>query len=458
MLTDPWFTFTATYDPGERIDTTVDALPDLDAVVITHEHYDHCDLEALAAYRDLSVPLIAPGTVVEEARAVGFTDVRLLEAWDATTEGDVTITAAPGKHGVHEVTFVIQGGDRTVYFGDAQRWLDEVTTSVVTGNYVDPSAGRISFKQFYADWSKRQLWVPKTRENADLATGSVPFADSPMKAIRRSHVEAWVKAMSTTLAASTIKTRYVIVRSAFRAAVADKVIASDPSAGIALPRQRKTDAAMRIPTVEEVGQLLAHADSQRVSTRKGFSAYVALCAFAGLRLGEAAGVQVGDVDFLRRQLTVTRQLQRDGRTYEVRPPKYGSERVVYLPDELVLMLSEHVAARVNQGEPARWLFTVGDDPMYDNAITWRWRATRKAAGLPHVRLLDLRHFYASGLIAAGCDVVTVQRALGHSTASTTLNTYSHLWPNAEDRTRAAAGGLMRDALTIRYSMLPAEES
>lgn len=296
---------------------------------------------------------------------------------------------------------------------------------------------------------------PETRENADLATGSVPFAESPMKAIRRSHLEAWVKAMSATLAASTIKTRYVIVRSVFRAAIADKVIASDPSQGITLPRQRKAEAAMRIPTVASVGLLIAHADSQCVSTRRGFRAYVALCAFAGLRLGEAAGVQVADIDFLRRQLTVIRQLQRDGSTYGVWPPKYGSERVVYLPDDLVLMLSEHVAAHVGGGEPARWLFTVGDDPMYDNAITWRWRTTRQSAGLRHVRLHDLRHFYASGLIAAGCDVVTVQRALGHSAASTTLNTYSHLWPTAEDRTRKAASGLLRQALGLG---LPEETS
>jgi hypothetical protein len=48
------------------------------------------------------------------------------------------------------------------------------------------------------------------------------------------------------------------------------------------------------------------------------------------------------------------------------------------------------------------------------------------------------------LIAAGCDPVTVQRALGHANATTTLNTYSHLWPTAEDRTRAAAAGLVGD--------------
>jgi len=59
---------------------------------------------------------------------------------------------------------------------------------------------------------------------------------------------------------------------------------------------------------------------------------------------------------------------------------------------------------------------------------------------------DLRHFYASGLIAAGCDVVTVQRSLGHSKATTTLNTYAHLWPTAEDRTRKAAESIMAASL------------
>ena len=250
------------------------------------------------------------------------------------------------------------------------------------------------------------------------------------------------------LAATTIKTKFVIVRSVMRAAVKEKVISSDPAEGAVLPRRRKAEAAMRTPTVEEVGRLLASADSVRVSTRKGFRAFVALCAFAGLRLGEASGVQVRDIDFLRRELKVSRQIQRDGSGYKVAPPKYGSERAVSLPDDLLTMLAEHIATSTSQGAPDRWLFTIGGEPMHDNAVTWRWRATRKAAGLSWVRLHDLRHFYASGLIADGCSVVTVQRALGHATATTTLSTYAHLWPTAEDQTRKAAAGLMRAAMGI----------
>jgi integrase len=83
---------------------------------------------------------------------------------------------------------------------------------------------------------------------------------------------------------------------------------------------------------------------------------------------------------------------------------------------------------------------------------------RKRAKAERVRLHDLRHFYASGLIAQGCDVVTVQRALGHSSATTTLNTYSHLWPTAEDRTRNAASALMGEALAAHADSVRTETS
>ncbi len=65
---------------------------------------------------------------------------------------------------------------------------------------------------------------------------------------------------------------------------------------------------------------------------------------------------------------------------------------------------------------------------------------------------DLRHFHVNGLIAAGCDVATVQRALGHSKATTTLDTYFHLWPTAEDRTCKAAATLLADSLRTAIGM------
>lgn len=274
-----------------------------------------------------------------------------------------------------------------------------------------------------------------------------------------------MKRLAAKLAATTIDTRFTIVRGVFRAAVADRLIVSDPSVRVVRPRKRKAEAAMSIPTNADVATLLNAAEPpSRPKSRPGFTAFVALCAFAGLRRGEALGVQVGDIDFLARTLRVTRQLQRAkpadieagkslvgavaGITVMVRPPKYESERTIYLPDELVAILAEHVRQHTPTGEPSRWEFDDGFSPWHDNLVDYRWRSTRTHAGVTF-KLHELRHYFASGLIAAGCDVVTVQRATGHASATTTLSTYAHLWPTVEDKTRAAASGMAAAVLAAR---------
>ncbi len=136
-----------------------------------------------------------------------------------------------------------------------------------------------------------------------------------------------------------------------------------------------------------------------------------------------------------------------GGLIEVRAPKYGSERIVYLPDALVSQLAEHIASHRPGDDSTRWLFeATPGQPPHQNTVGHAWRQACRRGGVNGLTLHDLRHFYASGLIANGCDVVTVQRALGHAKATTTLNTYAHLWPTAEDRTRAAATRLMSAAL------------
>lgn len=325
---------------------------------------------------------------------------------------------------------------------NAQRWLDEVTAAVVRGDYVDPAAGKITFAQWFRRWSEVQAWTDGTSETATMTLASVTFADVPMNRITQLHVEAWLKAMTKPgpkrkkgLAASTRRTRYNYVRMAFLAAVKARVIRQDPTAGIAPPRVAKSEGRMRIPTPEQVRAALLEAPD-------GFHGFVAVCAFAGLRLGEAAGLQLRDVDFLRRTLSIQRQIQGqvNSKTVDV-SPKYESARTVYLPDDLVTVLAAHLENHPPLGDE-RWLFSLNGYVYNRNSAGNQWRRLRAKVGMDAFTLHDLRHFFASGLIADGCDVVTVQHALGHSSASITLNVYSHLWPKAEDRTRAAAANLM----------------
>lgn len=329
---------------------------------------------------------------------------------------------------------------------DGQQWLDEVTASVVTGMYVDPNAGKITFKAWYNVWMQRQVWATGTRLSAENILKAIDFADLPLKVIRPSHVQAWVKGMTQPagnrkqgLAPTTIRNRFNFVRMAMAAAVKDRLISVDPSEGVKLPRERRKEAAMIIPTPEQVGNALSDAP-------EWFGAYVGVCAFAGLRLGEAAGLRVGDVDFLRRTITVARQVQGQNKaTTEVVPPKNGSERVIYAPEPLIKLISRHVETVGVWGED-QWLFSTGGSLWNRGMAGSYWRGLREECGMEEFTLHSLRHFYASGLIASGCDVVTVQRSLGHALPSITLNTYSHLWPTAEDKTRAAATGMMTAAL------------
>ncbi len=127
ILTDPWFSTTATYNPGEALAMSPRELPHLDAVLITHEHYDHCDLEAFAAYADHEVHLVVPHSVGQMALDHGFRNVTVLEPWESMELGDVTVTAAPGKHGVYEITFIMQGGSATIYFAGDTMVIPELS-------------------------------------------------------------------------------------------------------------------------------------------------------------------------------------------------------------------------------------------------------------------------------------------------------------------------------------------
>ena len=156
-----------------------------------------------------------------------------------------------------------------------------------------------------------------------------------------------------------MKTRYTNVRAVFRAAVRDGLIATDPTDGVRLPGQRRREATLAVPQPEQARLALAPADER-------FLAFVAVCAFAGLRLGEAAGRQGGDVDFLRRELHVRRQVQRvDGGNVDIRLPKYNSERTIPVPDQLVELLARHLELT----HRTEWLFAGAEEqPPHQNTI------------------------------------------------------------------------------------------
>lgn len=327
---------------------------------------------------------------------------------------------------------------------DAQRWLDEVTASVVTGQYVDPRAGKVTFQVFAEDWRKAQPHGPLTRDRveAELRLHVYPvIGHVSLARIRPSTVQAMVSGFA--LGASSAAVVLTTVRLVFTAARRDRLIAADPTEGVRTMPAAQTEAWIPAP-----GQVVA----LRENLPPRYQGVVDVVIGSGLRAGEVFGLEVGHVDFLRdRSLRVEQQLLANKQC--LAPPKTAhSRRTVPLVAGTLNAVSAHLARFPAAGvdirdatdprrvveRSARLVFTTDSGRWVGGGWGKVWRPAARAAGFPPGSgLHSLRHFFASALIRHGESAKVVQRRLGHASPTVTWQTYVHLWPDSDDRTRSA---------------------
>ena len=306
----------------------------------------------------------------------------------------------------------------------------------------------MTFRSYAEEWRAIQPVRSQTAALVEqqLRTHVYPvLGDRPMGAIRPSEVQALVRRMSDVLAPSPLNVVYGRVTAVFAAAVRDRVIAVSPCVDIRRPK-----GARRVDKVLSPAQVVAIADAVPAHYR----ALVLTGAGTGLRPGELFGLTVPAVDFLRRVMLVERQLIRvRGNSGGVELTELlktdSSRRVVPLAQVVVDVLAAHLAEYPPQANLG--LVFTGDDggPIGEQAFGRVWHTARRAVNVPawskgpH----QLRHHFASLLIARGASVKVVQARLGHASARTTLDVYGHLWPDDEDATRAAIDDELGAALS-----------
>lgn len=315
---------------------------------------------------------------------------------------------------------------------DADRFAAEVETQKARGAYVDAAAGKLTFREVAEEWRLAQPHRETTAEQCEsrLRLHVYPaIGDRPIGHIRRTELQALVKDRAQHMAPASLEVVVSYVTSVFNAAVLDRRIAVSPAVALPLPRVAPKEPVVPFTDDEVAGLVAALPGRWQLAAQLGEG--------AGLRIGEVLGLTVDRVEFLRRDIRVDRQMVTVPKVGpRLRAPKTpASTRTIPIPADLVALVSAHVAAYEC---PDGLLFSFNGGAVNKTRWSEVWTAAVAAAGLPKgTRFHRMRHTYASALIAGGCSVKVVQARLGHKSAQETLDTYGHMFPDDEDRTRDA---------------------
>ncbi len=231
------------------------------------------------------------------------------------------------------------GPQKTRHFqrkADAQRFLDVIRGDLARGNYIDPDAGRILFKDYPEEWRAAQVHRRGTAAATEsyLRRHAYPrLGNRPLGAVRRSEIQAWVMDRSEVLAPGSVELVYRWVATTFKAAAGDRLIASSPCIRISLPKR---------PPKEVDPLPVAAVDALAEAMPSRYRALIVFAAGTGLRQGEYFGVTVDRIDFLRKQVRFDQQLAHvSGDVPDFGPLKtQASYRTVPLP----LVVTDELAA------------------------------------------------------------------------------------------------------------------
>ena len=273
--------------------------------------------------------------------------------------------------------------------------------------YIRPGLGHIPLNRLTAkDMQQFFVWL-KTEGRADQSDGKTGLADSQLRNI---HSLCW---------------------RALEKAVSGNLIPQNPASGCKLPPARKGE--MNLLSREAMQKLLIQAKEEKYYE-------LFLLEFAtGLRLGELTALQWEDLNLTTGELRISKQAVVIGSEVVVTEPKTkAAVRTLLLPPKVLEVFREYRKRNVS-----RWLFPSPkkeDSPLLPSVVRQRLHRLLDHAGCERMRFHDLRHTFATLALESGKDVKTLSAMLGHVSAATTLDIYTHI---TDDMRLTAAANIDR---------------
>ena len=358
------------------------------------------------------------------------------------------------------------GGERSKAFAKkelADKHWQAMETDRERGEYVDPKAGRELMRGVGQRWLASRVTDPATQiryESLWRLHVEPAFGRRRVRAIRPSEIQAWLAGLGEKFDSSTAAGAYLVLQGCLELAVADHQIKANPAKSPVVSKPRAGDGARVQPwTDAQVGAVIdAHPDALRLMP--------VLMAGCGLRVGEVTGLALEDIDFDEGVVHVRRQLKKLGTEHVFALPKNDRERDVPLPEWGAAAVRVHVARHPPRPCTLPWEKPTGRPQTHGILFRWGdgsyvryrtyseqvWKPATARSGIipepgtdkrgrrryvttrgegPH----QLRHYYASVMLADGVSVKELAEYLGHHDPPFTLRIYAHLLPSSHARAR-----------------------
>lgn len=333
----------------------------------------------------------------------------------------------------------------------------KLEAEVEKGDYQAPS--KYTFSSYVDEWKKNasRTLAPKTmyRYNELLSIHILPqignckleninalMIEKAYDEIRKPVKREYTRKNGTkgekyyTLSESTIKHCHRIVSAILQTAYRKGLIKENPCSRVDAPQVKKQEP--HAYNEEQIAALIEALEDQDLQ----FKTAVHIALSGGLRLGEVCGLEWSDVNYDKNTISINRTSQYlPGQGIFTKEPKNEtSKRMICLPAPVMDMIKRLQTEQkkqklmlANKWDSSNRLFTtVTGSPIHPCTPTKWLKAFLEEKELPPLKFHELRHTSASYLIAAGEDVVTVAKRLGHSNSNTTLSVYAHAFKKRDE--------------------------
>jgi integrase len=338
---------------------------------------------------------------------------------------------------------------------EAEIELARLVTEHVAGNSVDPSKATLAefMERWDRDWASLNLGAKSLeRYRQAIRVMIIPHLGAmPIQKIRAAHlVELYAKLLREgshkggPLAPKSVTYAHVVLNRALGHAATWGVVTTNVVTMVSPPAATK-DKEIGIITQDQIGALLRHLDG------KTLRPIVSFLLGTGCRRGEALALRWTDVDLDRGIIRIERSVEQTKAGLRIKAPKTkAGRRNVAISPWLVAELRAHrtrqneqrLSLGLGRGPDDGTVFAAWDGSLeVPQRITHSFVRATKALGII-CTLHSLRHAHVSQLIAAGLDILTISRRIGHANPSVTLNVYGHMFGNTD----AKAAEIMETAL------------